>query len=103
VNPLDEFYARETRHFVIGDEQIVVLLKQGIPSLLAVASSVHVKAGAGESSGYELSDDDVVVSHQNASRADRAGPLGRVPGTWIHILGSVYRLNIRRWPDSQAF
>ena len=38
----------EARHFVVGDEQIVVLLLKRFPCLSPSAGGIHVEAGAGE-------------------------------------------------------
>jgi len=57
------------RHLVVGDEQIVVLLKQGFPGLLAVRSGRHIEARVGKDSGHELR----IPASSSATRILRVG------------------------------
>ena len=73
ANPLNEFYAREARHFIVGDEQIVVLAEKRFPSLFTVGSGVHLEAVGNQNSEYEVAHAFVVVRDEDSSRADRDG------------------------------
>src|ERR1022692_3678716 len=75
ANPFDQFQSREVWHIVVGDQQIVMVMLQCLPSLLAVGRDIHIEASADEGLEYDLAGTFVVVRNQNSLCSSRDGSL----------------------------